>query len=100
MRTIVLTLSKEEVLNIIDEISKTMNLVQRKKDNNSFYFKKTGSLISFGNTVSVKLSRINNRNIELFVDSSSSNKLQVIDWGLNENIEEEFIKLVNEYTVK
>ena len=92
MKSMRIKVPHKEVVKIIKEAAYRCNLelTNQNTSRSLFEFYKSGNLLSFGNNITVSLTA-NNSVIEIKVKSESSAPIQLVDWGINNGIEEDLI---------
>lgn len=71
-----------------------IELVEEDRKNLVIEGHKEGSVFSFGNRIYISIEEINQNRKVVYIDSESSAILQVIDWGTNDKIEREILRIL------
>jgi hypothetical protein len=87
MRSLTLNCTKQQIFTALRKIAQKHALEVHDEDSTTIYLQKSSNLLSFGNSVECKVYKKNDRYI-VYISSQSLAAIQVIDWGLNENIED------------
>ena len=82
------------IIKTIETVLRKLNLEIISTDFNNLVIeaKKSGSFLSFGNTIFISIKKSKKSGVRVYVDSESSAPIQLIDWGTNEQIENEIIE--------
>lgn len=92
MRSLTLNCDKKQIFSALKNIANDHSLIILHEDDKTICLQKSSSLFSFGNSVECKVYKKNQRYI-VYVRSESDTPIQIIDWGINGNIED---LLINE----
>lgn len=96
MRTKTLRISKKDAVNGIKSVANILELELIEQKSDSFVFSKKAGLLSYGNILTIKISTIEKSKQKISITSVSLSKIQLIDWGTNSDLEEEFIDLLKD----
>jgi hypothetical protein len=74
-----------------------IRVIDMDPDNLVIEARRSGNFLSFGNTIYISLKKKRSGGIRIYIDSESSAPIQIIDWGTNEDIENEIINELEKY---
>jgi hypothetical protein len=95
LKTATISSSKREVFDAVKKASLRLGLIVDGADltKGKIRIKQEGSFLSFGNEVTVTISSKIDKTV-MKVASESSAPIQIIDWGVNGNLESKIIREV------
>jgi hypothetical protein len=85
-----------DIFNAVIYAAKEMDLEIKSKTECTFVLKKSGSLLSYGNIITIQLKPAVGNRTSISISSQSSAAIQLIDWGTNSDLEEELMSLIKE----
>jgi fatty acid/phospholipid biosynthesis enzyme len=99
MRSISSNISIQQAIKSIKDTLTNLGIkiVDTDLDNLVIEARRSGSFLSYGNTIYISLKKKKSGGIRIYVDSESSSPIQLIDWGTNESIENEIINELKDY---
>ena len=94
MRDFKIKQSKQDAFKLIKKAALNMGLNLREESHTSGTLNMTsdGSLFSFGNNIDIKISKTGQSECSVKVSSKSAVLFQLIDWGVNKEIEEQLVQ--------
>lgn len=78
----------DAVLEAADKID--LVIIRKSYEKGNVLLSYNGSLLSYGNKIKVKLIKLT-RGCEITIESTSSAKVQVLDWGTNRRLENKLL---------
>lgn len=73
-----------------------LEIKTKSKTDGTIILKKSGSLLSYGNIITIQLKTTSGNKTSISINSKSSATIQLIDWGTNSDLEEELMDLIKE----
>lgn len=94
MKQATLNRTKNDVLNAVRKAANKLGINIESETNNALSLYYSGGLFSFGNKIDVRLKTIDTNKCIIHVASRSAAQIQVVDWGTNNELEENIISEV------
>lgn len=83
--------SKNQIIGAIKKAAKELELDIEENNTNEIILFHGGGLLSFGNRITVKIAQSGNDKIKVSISSKSAAQVQIIDWGTNDNLENDLM---------
>ncbi len=83
--------SKSQLVTAIKKAAKKFDLEIEENNSNEIVLFHGGGLFSFGNKITVKIAQSGYDKIKVSISSKSVAQLQLIDWGTNDNLENDLM---------
>lgn len=97
MHEICLDINKCQLINKIENILDTIEIRIIEFSENKIIAYYGGNLFSFGNEIEIIIDEVSPSSTLLRVNSKSAFKIQLIDWGANERIENHILNSIKYY---
>lgn len=83
--------SKSQLISAIKKAANELDLEIEENNSNEIVLLHSGGLLSFGSRITVKIAQSENDNIKVSISSKSAAQVQIIDWGTNDNLENDLM---------
>lgn len=83
--------SKNQLITAIKKAANELELDIEENNPNEIILFHGGGLLSFGNRITVKIAQSGNDKIKVSISSKSAAQVQIIDWGTNDNLENDLM---------
>jgi isopentenyl phosphate kinase len=83
--------SKSQLITAIKKAAKELDLEIEENNTNETVLFHGGGILSFGNRITVKIVQNGIDKIKVSISSKSAAQVQIIDWGTNDNLENDLM---------
>jgi isopentenyl phosphate kinase len=83
--------SKSQLITAIKKAAKELDLEIEENNTNEIVLFHGGGILSFGNRIRIKFTQSGYDKIKVSISSKSAVQVQIIDWGTNDNLENDLM---------